>query len=141
MNPNKGNQVVSGNDAIVWINNEIWDEVKSFEYKMTGDFEDVTFLNDPRTYKKYIGFNGEGTLTLNKTRSRGASILAAAFKTGVMPEVKIVTKITNGSTGKAERIALSGIVFSEFGSSTEAKSIVEEELPFTFSEYDVLELM
>jgi len=141
VNPNKGNGVISGNDAITWINNEIWDDISSIEYKITGEFEDVTFLGDPRTYKKYTGFTGEGTITLNKTRSRGAAILGQAFKTGNMPDVKIVTKLLNKSTGATERVVLSGIIFTEFGSSTEAKALVSEELPFTFSEYEVLEIM
>ncbi|MBO7747353.1 hypothetical protein I8J29_24515 [Paenibacillus sp. MWE-103] len=138
---NKGNNVVSGNDLTVWINNEIWDDTKLAEYKLTGEFEDVTFLGDPRTYKKYLGFGGEGTLTLNKMHSRGASILAEAFKTGVFPDIKIVVKIANKSTGKAERAILTGVVFSEFGSSTEAKAVATEELPFTFSDYEMLELL
>ncbi|MDU4696392.1 MAG: phage tail tube protein [Paenibacillus sp.] len=141
MNPNKGNQVVSGSDQTTWVNNEIWDDVKSVEFKMTGEFEDITFLGDPRTYKKYTGFTGEGTITVNKSRSRGAVILAEAFKTGVMPDVKIVTKLVNPSTKKAERVAISGVIFTEFGHSSEAKGIIEEELPFTFSEYEVLETM
>ncbi|WP_208652576.1 phage tail tube protein [Paenibacillus lautus] len=141
MNPYMGNQVVSGNDANVWVNNEIWPDLKSLEYKMTGEFEDVTFLGDPRTYKKYMGFGGEGTLTSNKIRSRGISIMAEAFKTGEMPDIRIVTKIQNRSTGKAERVALLGVIFSEFGASTEAKSISEEELPFTFSDFEILGTM
>ena len=138
---NKGNQVVSGNDSTVWVNNELWDDVKSVEYKVTGDFEDITFLGDARTHKKFIGYTGEGTLTMNKVHSRGASILAEAFKTGIMPDVKIVLKIENKSTGKSERAVLNDVVFSEFGSNTEAKAIGEEELPFTFADYEILETL
>ncbi|MWC26633.1 phage tail tube protein [Paenibacillus sp. MMS18-CY102] len=137
----KGNQVVTGNDATVWINDSIWPDVKSVEYKMAGEFEDITFLGDPRTYKRYLGFGGEGTLTLNKMFSRGASILGKAFKTGIMPDVKIVVKIANKSTGKSERAILKGVVFSDFGASTEAKAVGTEELPFTFSDYDILETL
>lgn len=140
-NPYMGNHVVSGNDSMVWVNNEVWPDFKSIEYKVTGEFEDVTFLGDSRTYKKYMGYNCEGTLTFNKMRSRGISIMGDAFKSGIMPDIKIVTKILNRATGKSERVALLGVIFTEFGSSTEAKSIAEEELPFTFSEYEILETM
>lgn len=140
-NPYMGNQVVSGNDATVWVNNEVWPDLKSMEYKITGEFEDINFLGDPRTHKKYMGFNVEGTLTFNKIRSRGASIMGKAFKTGVMPEIKIVTKIFNRATNKSERVALLGVVFSEFGASTEAKAISEEELPFSCSDFEILETM
>lgn len=138
---NKANGVISGNDCTVWINNEVWDDIKSFEYKITGEFEDINFLNDPRTYKKYNGFNGEGTLTLNKKQSRGAKILADAFKTGIMPDIKIVSKIFNQSTGTSERAVFSEIIFSEFGGKFEAKGISEEELPFSFSDFEFIETM
>jgi hypothetical protein len=138
---NRGNQVISGSDCIVWINNQIWDDVKSVEYKIAGEFEDIVFLGDPRTYKKYTGFGGEGTLILNKIRSRGASILADAFRTGNMPDIKIVLKVTNRSTGRSERVALYGVVFTEFGGSFADKALAEEELPFTFSDFEVLETL
>lgn len=135
------NGVISGNDCMVWINNVIWDDIKSFEYKITGNFEDINFLGDPRTHKKYTGFDGEGTLTMNKTKSRGAQILAEAFKTGIMPDVKIVSKVMNQSTGTVERAVFSGIIFTEFGGKYEAKGLSEEELPFTFSDFEFLETM
>jgi len=140
-NPYMGNNVVSGNDTTVWVNNEVWPDLKSMEYKVTAEFEDINFLGDPRTYKKFMGYAGEGTLTLNKTKSRGLSIMGDAFKTGVMPDIKIVTKILNRATNKSERVVLLGITFSEFGSNTEAKSISEEELPFSFADYEILEQM
>lgn len=137
----KNNGVISGNDCIVWLNGEICDDIKQFEYKVTLDFADVNYLNDPRTYKKYQGFTGEGTLTFNKMQSRGAKLLKDAIKSGIMPDVKIVSKLDNKSTGKAERTVFSGITFSEFGASSEAKAVSEESLPFSFSDIDFPELM
>ncbi|MEC0107270.1 phage tail tube protein [Paenibacillus taichungensis] len=138
---NKGNKVVSGSNLTTWLNSEILDDIKKMEYKVTGEFEDVTFLDDPRTYKKYVGYNGEGTLTFNKTQSRGAKLLAEAYTTGVMPEIKIVTKAFNPSTGRSERCVLTGVTFTEFGGSYEAKALVEEELPFSFAKFEFVEYM
>lgn len=137
----KNNGVISGNDCRVWLNGELLEDIKSFDYKVSLDFGDVTYLGDPKTYKKYQGFSGEGTLTFNKTRSRGASLIFKALKTGEMSNVKIVTKMVNASTKRAERTVISGITFTEFGASTEAKGIGEESLPFSFSEIDFPELM
>ncbi|MGQ7276639.1 phage tail tube protein [Brevibacillus thermoruber] len=137
----KNNGVISGNDCIVWMNNEVLDDIKGIEWKITLNFEDITYLNDHRTYKKYLGFSGEGTLTFNKTRSRGATLLKDAIKSGAMPDVKIVTKLMNKSTGKAERAVFTGVTFSEFGTSAEAKSVSEESLPFSFADIEFPELM
>ncbi|MCG7410576.1 phage tail tube protein [Paenibacillus sp. ACRRX] len=139
---NRGNEVLSGTDGTVWVNGEEWAEVKALEAKVTGEFEDINFCGDYNTYKRFMGRTGEGTITLLKTSSRGAKIMAQAFKTGVMPEIKIVTKLTNKQTGKSERAVIKDIVFSEFNlAKFENRSIVEEELPFTFSDYDYIEMI
>lgn len=138
---NKTNGVVSGNKCTVWLNGEILDDIKSFEWKVTQDYADITYLGDPRNYRKPLGWSGEGTLVFNKTRSRGATLLKDQLKTGIAPDVKIVTKMENVSTGKAERAVISGITFSEFGASSEAKAVSEESLPFSFSDIDFPELM
>lgn len=137
---NRGNEVLSGTDGTIWVNGEEWAELSGIELKVTGEFEDITFCSDYGTYKRYMGFTGEGTITIKKTQSRGMKIMAEAFKTGVMPEIKIITKLTNKQTGKAERTVVKDVVFSEFNlAKFENRSIIEEELPLTFSNYDVLE--
>jgi hypothetical protein len=139
---NRGNEVISGTDGTIWVNGQEWAEVTAFEAKVTGQFEDVTFCNDYATYKRFVGRNGEGTITLNKVQSRGAKLLADAFLTGVMPDVKMITKIVNKQTGKAERAVVKDIVLSEFHLSRfENRSIMKEELPFTFSDYEYIEMI
>ncbi|SDT22082.1 Phage tail tube protein [Paenibacillaceae bacterium GAS479] len=137
----KGKQVVTGNDVTVWLNNEALLDISKLEYKMTGEFEDVTFLGDKRTYKRYLGFTGEGSLTFKKGKSRGLNLIGNAFKSGVMPDIKIVTKVSNPASGRAERIVIKGVTISEFGGSYEAKSIAEEEIPFSFSDYEIIETL
>ena len=137
---NRGNEVLSGTDGAAWVNGEEWAELSALEAKITAEFEDVNFCGDYGTYKRYMGFTGEGTMTLKKTKSRGLKLLADAFKTGIMPDIKIVTKLTNKQTGKAERAVIKDVVFSEtMLAKFENRSLVDEELPFTFSDYDVLE--
>lgn len=137
---NRGNEVLSGTDGTIWVNGEEWAELSGIELKVSGEFEDITFCNDYGTYKRYMGFTGEGTITIKKTQSRGMKIMATAFKTGVMPDIKIITKLTNKQTGKAERTVVKDVVFSEFNlAKFENRSIIEEELPLTFSDYEVLE--
>lgn len=137
---NRGNEVLTGTDGTIWVNGEEWAEVSSIEAKVTGEFEDVTFCGDYGTYKKFMGRTCEGTITLKKVKSRGLTIMGKAFKTGVMPDIKIISKLTNKQTGKSERTAIKDVVFTEFSlAQFENRSIVEEELPFSFSDYDILE--
>ncbi|GIP17764.1 hypothetical protein J40TS1_34060 [Paenibacillus montaniterrae] len=137
----KTNGVISGNDCFVWLNGELLEDIKSFEWKVSLDFADVNYLGDHRTYKKFQGYTGEGTLTFNKVQSRGIKLLRDAIKSGIMPDVVITTKMGNKATGKAERAVITGITFSEFGANSEAKSIAEESIPFSFADIDFPEVM
>lgn len=139
---NRGNEVISGTEGSIWVNGVEWAELTAFEAKVTGQFEDVQFCNDYKTYKRFVGQSGEGTITLNKVFSRGAQLMAGAFKNGRMPQVKIITKIFNPQTGKAERAEVKDVVFSEFHlARIENRGVTQEELPFTFSDYDFIEML
>lgn len=137
---NKGNRVLSGSEGEAWIGTELLGDLKSIELKVTGQFEDIEFCGDYATYSKYVGWNGEGSITLQKIYSRGLKLMAEAFKTGIMPEVKIITKLTDKSTGQSERVSVSDVVFTEFTlAKFETKGPIEEELPLKFSDYEILE--
>ena len=132
------NKKLTGQGGSVWVNNELWTDVKSIEFKITGNFDTYTQLGSFGEGNVFTGFSAEGTIVLTKETSRGASLLADSFKTGKMPEIKIVTKVTNAASGESERWCLTDVVFTELGSKLE-KGVIEEELPFKFSDYEVLE--
>lgn len=135
-----GNRVISGTNGNIWVNGELWAECKSFEAKVTGQFESVSFAGEYNEHQKYMGWTGEGSITLTKVYSRGMSIMAKAFKSGKMPDIKIVGKLADPDAYGAERIALEEVVFKEFNLlKFENRSVCEEELPFSFADYDVLE--
>ena len=135
-----GNKYLSGNNGTVWLNGEVLAQVKSIEAKVTGDFEEINVIGKNSADYHYQGFSAEGTLTLQKINSAGIAIMAEAFKNGDIQTCKIVTKLTDKSTGKSERIAINDAIFTEFDlAKFEGKATAEEELPFKFSDYDVIE--
>jgi hypothetical protein len=134
------NRILTGSTGNVWMNGKLVATIKSIELKVTGNFEEVNFCGDFATYNRYTGWTGEGTMTWAKCDSTAVNLLADAYKTGVMPDVKIITKLTDKATGQSERAAVSDIVFTEFIlAKFEAKAPIDEELPLKFSNYDVLE--
>ena len=134
------NRVLSGSNGNVWLNGKRIAQVKSIEAKITGSFEEVNLVGDYATYNAYTGWSGEGTLTLQKIDSTALKLLADGYKSGDMPDVKITTKLEDKSTGKSERVAISNVVFTEFMlTKFEGKALIDEELPFKFSDYEVLE--
>lgn len=134
------NRILSGSNGNVWLNGKLLAQVKSIEAKMTGNFEEVNFVGEYATYHAYTGWTGEGTLVMQKIDSTVLSLMKDAFKTGVMPEIKIISQLKDSSTGRSERVAMSNVSITEFMlAKLENKALVEEEIPFKFSDYEVLE--
>lgn len=135
-------QVLNGSGGKVWINEEHYANVEKISIKVTGKFEEVNCAGDYKTYQQYVGYSIAGTLTLNKVNSFAGNTFAESYKTGIMPYVKIVTKLENPATKKAERCVITGIKFSEFSLvDFEAKALCKEEIPFTAVDYKYEETM
>lgn len=136
----QANEIISGKWGRIWINEELWAECKSFEAKVTANYEEVSFCEDLATHQKFVGWAGEGSMTLHKVHSRGGNILGEAFKTGVMPEIKIVSKLSDPGSKGAERVEILDVTFDDFTLiKFEDKSLLEEELSFKFAGYNYLD--
>lgn len=134
------NKILNGNSGDVWVNGKLLAQLKSIELKVTGNFEEINFCGDSATHSKYNGWTGEGTIGMYKIDSTVINMLGKAYQTGVMPNIKIITKLTDPNTGKSERVAVTGVTFTEFTlAKFEAKTNVEEELPLKFSKYEILD--
>ena len=134
------NRILSGRNGNVWLNGKLLAQIKSIEAKVTGNFEPVNFVGDYATYNAYTGWEGEGSVVMQKIDSTVLNLMAESFKTGEMPDIKFTTKLQDKSTGKSERVAISNVVITEFMlAKFENKALIEEELPFKFSDYEILE--
>lgn len=134
------NRVLVGTEGNIWVNGYLLAQIKSVEIKVTGSFEDVSVCGDGSTHHVYTGWDGEGNLAIFKIDSYVLNMLAKAYQTRIMPDIKIITKLTDVSNKRTERTAVTGVVFTEFMlSKFETKTIIEEELPFKFDNYEVLQ--
>lgn len=67
-------------------------------------------------------------------------MMAEAYRTGEMPTITIITALSQKGTNKVERAALTDVTIDEFYlAKFEKKSKVEEEVPFKFGKFDLLE--
>jgi hypothetical protein len=138
----KANKVINGTFGSVWVNGEKWMDVESFEAKVSVTYEDVNMSEDLATHKKMTGWTGDGTMSVKKVYSRGASLMANAVKTGQMPDVSIVGKLADPDAFGAERVAISEVTFNEFMlMKFEQKAIGTEDLPFNFADYDPIDII
>jgi len=138
----KSNKTINGTFGSVWVNGEKWLDVEEFEAKVSIDYEDVNMAEDLATHKKMSGWTGEGTIKVKKVYSRGSGLLAKAVKTGELPDISIVGKLADPDAFGAERVAINEVTFNEFMLLQFAqKTIGSEELPFSFADYEPIDLI
>lgn len=98
---------------------------------MTGDFEDMAFCGEDASFPEYNGYSIEGTITDRKSDSWLELAIADGYRTGIMPDIVIMTSLGRRGSAARERWSLSGVVFTEVAlANIEAKKGVERELPF-----------
>lgn len=138
----KTNQIIRGTYGRVWIDGELFANVKSFEAKLTLNYEEVDLSNDLGKHQRYMGFTGEGTMTLHKVNSKIFAKLAKAIKSGEMPEISIVGKLEDPTALGAERVSFTEVTIDEvMALKFENATIGEEEVPFKFADYEPLDLI
>lgn len=137
---NNANRIINGTYGRVWVGGELWAEVDSFEAKVSVNYEDVNFANDGATYRKGMGWNGEGSMTIKKVYSRVQRTMANAIKSGIFPRLEIVGKVSDPDSYGAERVALHDVTINEFNLlKFEGKTLGSETIPFAFSGYDMID--
>lgn len=134
------NRVMHGSGGAAWWNGKKISTLQSVEAKVSGDFEDINVCGDPATYQIFNGYSGEGTFVWLKIDSDVLKELAEAYRSGVMPEITLITAQKQPGTNKVERVAYSDVVVTEFMlAKFEKKAKTEEEVPFKFGTFEVLE--
>ena len=134
------NRFLTGSNGKLWFDGELMAHLKKVDIKVEGNFEDVTLAGDYATYPQYTGYAVSGSVTFAKLNSAVLAKYAAAYKSGVMPDLKIISKLTDVNTGASERAAVTGAVLTTLPlMGFEAKALVDEEFPVKASGYEILE--
>lgn len=133
------NKVLRGTFGKVWINNERIADIKSFEAKITAEYDDMNINGDFGTKKRYMGFSIAGTIVCHKANSRWLKMLGEGFTSGDVPVSKITVTLEDPSVSGSQRVLLTDVLFDELTlGQFENKTILEEEMPFTAGGYEVL---
>ena len=136
------NKILRGSFGAVWLDGEELGSVKSFEAKVTLEYEDVDIMGELGKSKSHMGFTGEGTMTLHKIDSTIGKLLADGIRNGNMPDFKIVAKLDDPTAYGAERVELTGVTISELMAlKFENKALREEEVPFSFSHFRYIDMI
>ena len=136
------NKILRGSFGAVWLNNEELGTVKSFEAKITMEYEDVDIAGKLGKHRRYMGFTGEGTMTLHKIDSAIAKMLHEGIKRGNLPDIKLVGKLEDPTGYGAERVEFTEVTISEVMALKFAnKELREEEVPFAFASYRFIDMI
>lgn len=136
----RGNKVLTGTWAEVWINGSKVFEISKIEAKVTANREDIQL--DMDIDSKITGLKGEGSMSIKKVYSRYNEIFEAWTK-GEDMRCQIITKLADpDAVGKQiERYSIDNVWYNELPLvNYEKGGIIEEEVAFGFTPSDMQSL-
>ena len=135
-------QVINGSWGEAWLDGDYLAEIKGLEAKISVEYEDIDRPRKLGKGKKMIGYEGTGTLKLNKVTSRFIKLLSDNLKQGKQTSFTIITKLADPDALGAERIILKNVTLEELTlANWEAKTNGEEEVPFSFDDWEPIDLI
>lgn len=136
----KHRNVINGTSGEVWIDGEYIAEVIALEAKMSLDKETVIQSGNRKKGYKVVGSEGKGTIKMNKVGSFFLNKLADDIRNLKTTVATIITKLSDPDSLGIERIELIDCVFDELTlADWEAGKLGEESVPFTFSDFKILD--
>jgi hypothetical protein len=89
---------------------------------------------------KHVGWDGSGTITLNKVSSYMINLMASNMQAGLETVCTIISKMSDPGNGGTERIELLNVKFDELTlADWGAGKMGTESIPFTFEDFEVLD--
>lgn len=136
----KSNQVISGTWGEVWCDSDYIAEITGMEAKVSFKTETVSQCRQMGDGTKIMGFEGKGSLKLNKVTSRFINLVSPNVKKGIQNSCTIISKLDDPDSLGCERIKLIDCVFTELTlADWENKKLGEESISFTFRDWEVLD--
>lgn len=138
----KPEQVINGSWGEAWLDGDYLAEIKGLEARIAIEYEDIDRPRRLGKGKKMIGFEGTGTLKLHKVTSRFIKLLSDNLKQGKQTSFTVISKLDDPDALGAERIMLKNVTLGELTlANWEAKTNGEEEIPFSFDDWEPLDLI
>lgn len=133
-------QVINGTWGELWIDGTYMAEVTGFEAKVSIEKSDVNMTRRLAKAQKVTGFSCSGSITMNKVSSYFIKKLNDDMKAGKQTPCTIISKLDDPDSLGSERVVIKDAVFDELTlANWKAKELGEESMPFTFSDWDLLD--
>lgn len=136
----KPEKVFNGTFGELWIDDYYLAEVTGLEAKISLKKSEVSQTGTLFTGYKVTGIDGKGTVKLNKVSSYFITKMSKNMKAGKATVCTIVSKLADPEADGTERIKFTGCTFDELTlANWEAGKLGEENYPFTFTGWEVLD--
>ncbi|WP_034861090.1 phage tail tube protein [Ruminiclostridium cellobioparum] len=135
-------KVMNGSWGEVWMDGEKISECTALQAKIDIKKEDVPMCGRATPGKKLSGWEGKGSMKLNKVNSRMAIKIGTLIRTGQDIKVTIVSKLADPAAYGAERIVLRNASFDDLTlADWAAQKNGEVDCPFTFEDFYFMDVV
>ena len=135
-------KVINGTYGTVFLGDDEVGEMKSFQAKLEFQKEEIKIAGQMALDTKLMGYSGKGSLQLHKVNSRMVKTLLNEIKEGKDPRFTLIGKLADPNSEGAERIAIKNVSFDDLTLfDFEVGALGQTECPFTFTDYDFLDLI
>lgn len=137
MNKGVTNKIIRGTNGRLWVNDKLMANVKKFECKLKLNYEDIDENGNPIKQRRFTSASIEGTMVLHKVDSYALKLIKDGVKTMNMPDINMVSSVSDPSVTGMERVKLSNVTFDETDlASFENAKVGEESIPFKAGGYE-----
>ena len=135
-------RVISGTWGEVWLDGDKVSECYGLQAKVSFNKEDIALCGQMASDKKVTSIECTGSLRMHKVTSRMALAIGENIRNGKDARFTIVSKLKDPDAYGAERVVLRNVSFDDLTlADWEAKSVGKVECPFTFTDYEFLDVI
>jgi len=133
---------MNGSFGEIWLDGEKVAEAYGLEAKIELEKEEIAMCGRPGTDTKFMGYKGTGSIKMHKMNSRMMLKLSHRIKQGINPRLQILSALADPAAKGAERILIKDAAFDDLTlAAWETKAKGELECPFTFSDWELLDIV
>ena len=136
----KAQQVMSGTEGEIWIDSQYMAQVTAFKAQVKLIKTEVNQVKVRAKQYKVTGWEGSGSVKMNHVSSYFVQKMSDNIKNGHQSVCEIVAKVSDPDSVGGERVAIHDATFDTLIlQNWEAKKLMEDEVEFTFTDYDILD--
>ncbi len=133
-------KTIYGNYGTLFLDDSQVAECTAFQAKAKLNKVDVPMCGTNSKKYKTVGWDGSGTMTLNKVSDRMIILMMDNLRNGKETVCTIISKVSDPGNGGTSRMKLSGVKFDELTvADWSSGKLGTESIPFTFEDMEPLD--